>query len=241
MTTAFDLLTRSLKNAGVVGTGQTALAEDMNDALAECNEMLSQWQRKRWMIWHLVDTAKVSTGAQSYTVGNGQDLDVARPDKIEGAYFRQLNTAPNPVDYPLTLIHAMEDYARITIKKLTSFSQYLFYDAAMPIGLVYPWPVLEGALYELHILTKEVLGQINSLTQVLQFPAEYSAAIRYNLAIRLRVNYQIPPPQGPDMLPILARDSLSVIKNANVTLPLLHMPRGLVRNGVYNIFSDQTR
>ena len=69
MTTALDILNLAFKDAGILGVGQTLLDEDSNDGLTRMNMMIAQWRVKRWMVWHLVDKSVVSTGAQSYTVG----------------------------------------------------------------------------------------------------------------------------------------------------------------------------
>lgn len=72
-TTVGDICSAALKECGYLGVGQTALAEDMNDAWARLQWMLQQWQEQRWMVYHLRDYALVSTGAQQYTFGpNGQ-------------------------------------------------------------------------------------------------------------------------------------------------------------------------
>ncbi|CAB4142332.1 hypothetical protein UFOVP442_9 [uncultured Caudovirales phage] len=100
MTTPLDIIQLSLKDAGVMGLGQTPLNEDLNDAFQRLNWMVSQWARKRWLIWHLVDVAKVSTGAQSYTVGPGGDFNLAnRPDKLHAAYLR-FNFGPSILTNP---------------------------------------------------------------------------------------------------------------------------------------------
>jgi hypothetical protein len=238
MTTPQDIIIQALKKAGVLGVGQSALAEDINDAFYDLQDMLGQWQRKRWLIWHLVDYAYMSTGALSYTVGPGGNFPISpRPDRIESAFFRQvINTmAPNQIDYPLDIIEAREDYNRITLKQLISFPQYLFYDSAFPTGFVYPWPVIQNNLYELHLTVKETLSQFTSLNQNINLPLEYMAALKFNLAIRLRQAYQL---QADPVLIGLAKDALNVIRNANFQVARLQVPEILIRPGLYNIFSD---
>jgi hypothetical protein len=238
MTTPQDIIRQALKKAGVLGVGQTALAEDTNDAYYDLQDMLGQWQRKRWLIWHLVDYAFTSTGAISYTVGPGGNFAISpRPDRIESAFFRQTvgNIPPNQIDYPLDIIEAREDYNRITLKQLQSFPQYLFYDSAFPTGLIYPWPVVQANLYEIHITVKETLAQFTSLNQTINLPLEYMAALKFNLAVRLKQAYQMQPDAA---LIALAKDSLNVIRNANVQIAQLQCPPGLKRNGLYNIYSD---
>jgi hypothetical protein len=240
MTTPLDIITASLKKAGILGIGQSAIPEDVNDAYDDLNDMLSQWQRKRWLIWHLVDLAFTSTGAQSYSVGPGGNFNVlTRPDRLEAAFFRQtIQSQPNQIDYPLEIIEARETYNDIALKNLTSFASYIFYDSAFPMGYIYPWPVPNSSIYEIHITIKEQLNQFTSLGQVISLPLEYFAAMKWNLALRMRVNYQLPP--NPYLIG-LAKDSLNTIRNANTQIPRLRMPTDLIRPGVYNPYSDQIR
>jgi hypothetical protein len=236
MTTPNDLLTLALKDAGVVGIGQTPLAYDMNDAFTRLNYMMAQWQRKRWLIYHLVTYSINSTGAQTYTIGPaGNIVTPVRPDKIESAYFTQFSSNPLPVDYPLRLIDAREDYNNITLKTLTTFPEYLFYDSGWPLGVLYPWPIMQSGLYTLNVTVKEQLSQFTTLTQTINLPLEYLAALHYNMCVRLRAAYQMPADAA---LVALAKDALNVIRNANAQIPLLKLPKELARSGIYNIYSD---
>jgi len=238
MTTALDIINLAFKDAGVLGVGQTMLADDINDALTRLNMMISQWQVKRWLIWHLVDKSVVSTGAQSYTVGPGGDINVTvRPDRLEKAYFRLLTGSQN-VDYPLALLASMEDYSRIALKSLVSFSQCIFYDSSYPLGRIYPWPVPQASIYEVHVLLKDVLSTFPDLTTSFSFPPEYLGALHYNLVVRTRAAYRMP---DDPVLAGLAKDALETLRSANAQIPSLVMPDNLVRPGVYNIYSDQTR
>lgn len=239
-TTPQDIIRAALKKAGVLGVGQSALAEDTNDAFQDMQDMLGQWQRKRWLIWHLVDYAVTGTGQEYYTVGPGGQFNInPRPDRIESAFFRQLvQSQPNQIDYPLEIIEAREDYNMIALKQLQTFPQYLFYDSGFPMGKAYPWPLIQANLYELHLTVKETLAQFTSLSQQISLPLEYFAALKFNLAVRLRQAYQLPP--DPALIG-LAKDALNVIRNANLQIPRLRVPTDLVRPGIYNVYSDQIR
>lgn len=247
MTTASDIILKAQRTAGVVGVGQAAAAEDNSDALNTLNWMMYQWQRKRWMVFHLVDLAFLSTGVQTYSVGpTGNFVISQRPERLEKAYFRQIQAAqPNNVDYPLEILESMEDYSTIQLKTLKTFPGWVFYDPGSPSGLtsngtLYPWPIPTAALYEIHIIVKDVLQTFPTLATAINLPPEYLAALHYNLALRLRTEYQIPPPM-PDYLPSLARDSREVLKGANMAIPRLTIPSELLRPGVYNPYSDQVR
>lgn len=188
-------------------------------------------------MWHLLDIAKVSTGALSYTVGIGGDFNTPRPDRLEAAFFRQIvPSQPNQIDYPLALIESRETYNNIALKSLSTFPTNIFYDAAYPLGVIYPWPVPQPTIYEIHLMVKDTLAQFTSLNQVINMPPEFIAAMKFNLAIRLRQAYTL---LADPVLIGLAKDSLAVIRGANAQIPNLTMPSDLIRGGLYNIYSDQ--
>jgi len=170
MTTIRDIVTMAMKEAGVLGVGQSLLAEDINDGYTLFSRMLSAWQVKRWMVPGLTDISAVSNGAKSNRIGPGQFYNCARPDKILAAYFIQLtgtggfssgfsdgfavgNNTNNIVSYPLRPIWSYEDYARLSLKNLNSWPQFFFYDGAFPNGNVYIWPVPSNQ-YEIHLIIK---------------------------------------------------------------------------------------
>jgi hypothetical protein len=239
-----DLVNEALKESGRIGIGQTPLAEDFNIGWSRLQMMLQQWERKRWLVYHLVDLSKVSTGAVSYTVGPGGDFNTgansARPDKLESAFARQLVTSsPNQIDYSLGILQSREDYNTIGLKQLQSFPGWAFLDSGWPLATLYVWPVPQSAIYEIHITVKQQLP-VSFANQATLFsvPYEYYAAMMYNLALRLRSRWQIPTYPG-DPLSGLAKDSLNVMRNANAQIARLRVPAELNRPGIYNIFSDR--
>lgn len=244
-TTMGDLVNEALRECGRVGVGQTPLAEDFNGAWARLQWMLQQWARKRFLVYHLETKLVQCTGARTYSVGPGGDIDTgvssSRPDKIESAFLRQLVTSsPNQIDYPLGLLQSMEDYNRIGLKGLVSFPGWAFYDPSFPLGTLYPWPVPQANVYAVAITIKAQLPvQFLNQATVFNIPYEYYAAMLYNLALRLRPKYGLGTFPG-DQLPGLAKDALATLRGANTAIARLVTPAELDRDGIYNIFSDQT-
>lgn len=237
MTTARDLITLALFDAGVFGTGQTPAALDINNGLIRLNDMLAQWQRNRWLIWCDKDVSLPMTGAVYYTIGAGQQFNTPRPDRIESAFIRQLTPAqPNSPDWPLQIIQSMEAYSTIRLKQLGSFPNYVFYESSFPYGKIYPWP-LPSNLYSLHLIVKEQLQSFANLNVVYNMPAEYQRAIRFNLQDEFLSAYRLPP---DDKLSARAAAALNVIRNANAQIPVLRVPPELGRPGLYNVFTDNT-
>jgi hypothetical protein len=186
-------------------------------------------------VFHLIDTGITSTGAQSYTIGPGGNFNIARPIKINAAYARLNAGSATPIDYPVRMIEAREDYARIALKALVSFPDFAFYDPSYPLGTLYMYPVPNSS-FELHIVTMDVLPQFATAATVVTLPPEYTAAIRYNLACYLAPSYQLPISGD---LKALAMNAKRVVKRMNSQLQTMSMPRGLGTKQRWNIYSDR--
>jgi hypothetical protein len=239
MPTALDIIENSFRDVGILGVGQTLLAEDANNALLRMNSMIAQWRRKRWLVYQLISTGFTSTGANSYTVGPAGNYALSpRPDKIESAFVRQLNSTPGAgqVDTPLIPIASREEYNLLAIKTLGAMPAYFWYDPGFPTGTLYPWPVPQASLYAVHITTKIVLPAFTNLTTDMNLPAEYEAALQYQLNIRLAPAYG--RRLRADLIG-LAKDALLTVRAANAAISPLLTPGSLIRNGRYNIHSDQ--
>lgn len=234
-TTPRDLINLSLKTANVLGVGQTASAEDTNDCFQLLNMLMAQLQRRRYYVYQLIESAKQATGQQSYTVGPGGDFNIPRPSKLEFAFFRQNSGAPLPVDYPLEILRAREDYSRISLKTLNAFPQFAFYDAGNPLANLYVWPIPNNQ-YEIHIVVMQQLQQFTNLSDEIVLPPEYKAMLLWNLALEMYPFYGLPV---NEVVKGKAEASLRIIEEANTQIPQLQMPAALRgQSGTYNIYGD---
>jgi len=239
-----DLCRQSLLECGAIGVGQTPLADDVTDAWARLQFMLLQWEKKRWLVYHLKTYALISTGQQSYTIGPGGEFDTGpgstRPGRISSAFVRQQHGNINPVDYQLQIMQSMEDYNWITLKNLHAGpGEAVFLDTDWPLAHVYVWPIPQAFIYQIHVTVYETLPfRYASPAVTVDLPYEYYGAMLYNLAIRLRPKYRLGTYPG-DHLPGMARDSLAVLRAGQVQVAKLRMPNTLRRRGLYNIFSDR--
>lgn len=231
--TARDFIILALKEAGILGVGQTPLAEDVSDCFVLLQRMTAQWQSKRWMIPALTDIVQVGNNNISNTIGPGGYWNVPRPDKIQGGYFIQLNTGQSPISLPLTPIFAYEDYIRLTVKKLNTLPDAFFYDGAWPLGNIFIWPIPSN-IYEIHLLVKSQLGWPANINSVFTLPDEYAEAVHYNLALRICAMYQVTPMPTTGGF---AKVSLNTIKVTNTQVPAMQMPPGLRNGKAFNLFN----
>lgn len=236
MATARDLINRAMRAAGILGVGQTASAEDMNDAFATANGMLDEWNGTQQMMYTQVDTAFQSTGAQSYTIGIGQQFNVARPFKIQSAFARQFAT-PQPADYPLNVIQTQDEYNGIFLKQLPAFPAYIFYDYGWPNGKLYPWPIISSQ-FEIHVTTIVPLPRFANLSDQIAMPEMYEQCFRLSLAELLCIEWNLP---APTQLVQAASRSRAAVKRANTRTPTMGMPAPLAGDTRYNIYGDTVR
>lgn len=241
-TTVGDLCIEALKECGRVGVGQVAQIQDINDAWLRLQWMLQEWTRKRWLIYHLVDLSVVSTGAPFYTVGPGGDIDTgaggSRPNRLESCFVRQLiSSSPNTVDYPCEILQSMEDYSKLRLKNLVSFPGAMFLDTAWPQGKLYPYPIPQANIYEIHIQVRAQLPvAFLTLATYINLPYEYYSVMHFNLAVRLALRFQMPLQPG---LVAAQKESLATLRAGNFQIARLGMPTELTRPGIYSVFSDQ--
>ena len=254
-----QLLTNALVDAGVVGIDEAIETPMLNRAFTQLNWLLATWARKRWLVYRIQEYSFVTTGAGNYGVGAGQTVNISpRPDRLMYAFVRLLagigvqNAAFNsdfnadfstgtgtftfPVDIPLEIIQSHEDYARVPVKSIGTIPWRIFYDPVWPIGLLFPWPIPQATIYEIHVGFKVVIPRFLNLQQKINLPPEYENAMNWCLAKRLRVSYQMPLEQE---ISALARDGLNAIRLANMAIPTLSMPTQLRnRRRAYDVRGD---
>jgi len=88
-----DLIGMALEQLGVGVGGQNSDPQGLASGVMHLNMMLAQWQRRRWLVPNLVDSAVASNGMSIYRVGPGGDIDIpVRPAQIEAAYARLVDS-----------------------------------------------------------------------------------------------------------------------------------------------------
>lgn len=215
------VLTLALKDCGIIGEGQTASADTINDAFATLNQMLGLWQADHLYVYAQQNISVTLTGATSYTVGIGGAINTARPVKIDAAFWRS-----GGVDYPVTVFNSLEDYERIGVKASGTMPAALYYLPSYPYGSLKVYPT--GATGELHLIVRVNLPQYLTAADVVALPPEYLMALRYSLAEHLSMAFQTP--LRPDIA-AMASKARKIMKRNNVAIPLSQMPGGLLRGG----------
>lgn len=240
MTTPLDIIKMSMKDAQLLGVGETPQAEDVNDAFRKLNWMLGEWAQQRWVVYHLVEQVVTTNGTPSYTVGPGGDINISpRPASIQSAVLEQTPVSGYPAVYPLDVLQAYEDYQRIIVKTLPGPPTVVFMDTGWPTATIKVWPVGQAGQYYIRFLFLAPLSQFTSLTETINLPPMYESALNWNLALRLA-----PMTGEAGANPIVAaeaKSSLRIIRNVNAQVRRLKMPRGIIRGAWYDVMSGTWR
>lgn len=85
MTTALDLVTRSLRSIGAYGAGEAIDADDAQDAFNTGNDMLSTWSNSTQMVPYVTEIIHTLTNnTYQYTIGQGGSIGGTFTGSIAG-------------------------------------------------------------------------------------------------------------------------------------------------------------
>lgn len=233
--TTLELITAAMKRIGVLDATESPTGQEANDALERLNDLIDSWGTERLTMYtSLRTTWSLVANQAAYTVGDGGDVDIARPLYIDDLKF--IDTSQSPaLEMPLGML-TVEAYAAIPQKALTStYPSYAYYNLTYPLATLTFWMVptsstLQGALYAPVAVTELALSDTLSL------PPGYRRFMRDTLAVELSPEYQVEPAQA---LVMSAIESKADIKRANIRLMDLSVDAmWKPRHGQYNIFSD---
>jgi hypothetical protein len=229
MATAAALIRMSMQDLGVLGAGEPARGEDLQDGLRRLQIMISAWAMDPLTV---IQTQReefpITPGKGTYTIGPGLDFYVERPvgqQSVVGAGLMLLNSSP-PVEIPCAILtYAM--YQAIQVKTLTNplFTSVFYRPGStarvppsapipldgVPSGEIVLWPVPTQA-NPLVLYIERVVPQFHDLTTDYPVPPGYISALQYNLTIAMAPMFQVEP---SDFVVRAARMSLASMKRNN--------------------------
>lgn len=203
-----DLIRATLRLIGAVSSSETPQADQSDDALDALNMLLGSWGATRFLSASLSKITKTMTGAASYTIGVGGDIDTTRPTAIYNAYW-----STGGLDYPLKNLD-YSDYERIGIKNVGGIPEYISLNPDNPLSTIYLFPVPANGT-----LTLDNIRPATDLTLAddLPYPPEWLRAMKFNLAVELSPEYGFTV--TPE-LANLAETSKAIVMRSMVTVPM---------------------
>lgn len=219
MASALDLITSSLRLAGVVASGETPTADEANDAIGVLNDMLSAWALQNLMCYRNDNQQfNLVGGQQSYTIGPAANFATDRPVAIEGSFVTY-----GGLDFPLRPL-TTDEWNSIALKSFSaSIPNSLYYVPTHPQGVIWLWPAPSLAI-PITLSVSMQFSALTSLAQSISYPPGYAKALRYCLAVELSLEFGREP--SPLMVGI-ATQELGNIKAANAQSPSMVFDRAL--------------
>lgn len=186
--TVRQLVQSALRMSGGLRVGQLGHTDDEDAALLILNSMVSTWNTKRLNIFTIRrDTYILAGGQNSYTIGQGGDIDAQRPAKIVSAGL--FIAGDTLIERPLKILLTVQEWADVRIKTLSTSVPYRLYcDYAHPTANIYLWPTPDGHA-TLALYTWQRLAQFSAITDAIDLPDGYLDALRYNLAVAISVEW----------------------------------------------------
>ena len=183
MTTARDIIEGAARKIQILGRGQTLPADEAQNGLDILNGILGSWSVDGGMVYTESTDTFTATGAASYTVGSGGDVDIVRP-----SYVRDLYTTQGSIDYSASAIDQTR-YSQICDKDIAGEPDVYYYDGNYPLANLYLYPVPDGT-YTVTINTVKPLTAFASISDSYDMPPEYRRALEANLAVEWAVEHE---------------------------------------------------
>lgn len=186
MTTASQLITRSLRTIGAITATEAPSADDLSAGLDALNDVLAALSTKRGAFPAQTNhSLTLTAGDGQYSIGSGADFAVARPLRVESAYI-----TVNGLDVQLT-VGSREDYNGIVEKSETGEPTHVFYDATSANGTLYFYPVPTYS-YACVLTCWTEFTQVSGVNDSLVMPTYLVSYLRYAVAIILAAEMQRP-------------------------------------------------
>lgn len=225
MTTATQLITRSMRLMRAIGVTDTPPAEEINDGLVALNNLLDSLWNERLMVYtHTESTFALTAGDGAYTIGTGGDINVSRPIDIRSAYVRY-----GTVDYQLEQL-ADEDYEGIPIKNISGIPSRYYYEQSFPLGTLHLFPYPVGAMTLYYSVPKR-LESFATVNEDVDLPPGYEDMLAYQLAVHYAPEYGMEP--SPTVV-AMARDKKAILKRKNTRQPMMKVDSALTGGAGYN-------
>lgn len=229
MTTALDIITRSLKVIQCLGDSEAPTSTEANDCLTSMNAMLKTWSAQSLSVFKIEqDIFPMVVGQQTYTIGIGGNLNIERPTRLEPGSFARWQA----VDYPIVSIDRAA-YDAIHVKGTKGIPYVMFLDDDYPLANLSFFYVPIYA-FDLHLNSLADLTQFTSLTDALNMPPEYEECLVFNLAIRIAPEFN---GTVSDQVKLIASETKSTIRSINAQDISIETEIGTMGRGKFNINS----
>lgn len=231
MTTALDLLKRSLRLIGAYSIGEDPSADESQDGLTALNALMGSLSLTGLVYAKTLDTIALTGGVASITVGPSGTTVTDRPIQVlDESYLTN-----GSVSYSLSLFNESQ-YADVSVKTTQGIPEAIWPLMNMPDAQLTFYPVPIAGL-TLKLWSIKQLSTFPALTTTVSLPPGYEEALAYLLAEALAPEYQVSLSKEVEKG---VRRSRLQIEAINFEPPMLKMPIETSGGAYYNVLTNST-
>lgn len=188
-----QIIADALSVLGVIGSGETATANDVTLASNFLNKMVKAWQSQGIHLWKET-TATITIVADQY-----QYAISPRPLNIINCRYHYADGLERKMKKL-----GRGEYDALPNKSISEGpSTCFFYSPQLTSGQLYVWPVPQETTDDIRITYIASLEDFDAAGDEPDFPAEWLEALTYNLAVRLAPSFGITLSKtNPDVISI---------------------------------------
>lgn len=231
--TVKDLISKSLRTINALGVGDVLDADTAQNCLDALNDMMDGLNIEPLMIYTInSSTFNLTGGKRDYLMGPtavSPDFTATRPVVIQAA-----GVVVSGVEYALDII-GDDEWEALALKSLiTSIPRVLYNHGDWPNTTLSVWPA-PSSPYQIIIYSQQNLSGFTDVNAVVSLPPGYNEFLRYNLAVRMAIELQLP------VSPALAEMAVTTkakIKRSNASAPLLSCDAAIMGGPRWGSLSD---
>lgn len=237
MATVLDVVADAMSDLGILAPGEVPATDDVTSGMRALNRLVDQWAADRLMIYTQTRTTwNLTSNDETYTVGLGGDVNVARPVHINHVTY--YDTADSVlVEHELV---QMTDaaYALQKVKAQTNNTPTIcYYNPTYPLATLTLWPVPQSTTLVGVLYAPEAVAEFTDSSTVLVLPPGYRRMIVKNLALEIAPSYG---QEAGASVQQAAAESMAVVMRANRHISDLSFPPDALipsSRKFYNIFT----
>lgn len=199
-TTRDDIIKGALRILGVISQGQTPDTAQVTDSAEALNMLIKAWASEGLPIWIIKkQSITLSSGVNSYSIGLGETVNVAKPIKI---YQALLHGTSDSVDIPLVSL-TQEEYQRLSQKSSSGQPVQYYYENLRSTGNLYVYPTPDttaASAKTVQIIYQSPYADFDSASDEPDIPQEGIRALKWALASELAFEYGYPTKDRQELL-----------------------------------------
>ena len=183
MTTALQIITNGLKDAGLVELTGTPSSDQQAVALERLNNLINMWVVQGLKLWLLEDIAiPLTLGQTKYVLSPTGDVVMPRPLRIEFCYYKGSTGYQRPLN-----ILSWQGYKSLSQVNVPGSISGYFVDKQATHTDVYVWnpPDSLAITGTVQAVTRKQVTNFTGVSDTMAFPQEWALALEWGLADEL--------------------------------------------------------